>query len=479
MRLTSKHKKNPVPLVADVDGTLIKSDLLIESFFMLLSTKPLRALAALASLPRGRAAFKARLAGETKLDMAGLPFNPGILALLKAEKRKGRKLYLASASDRKYVEALARRLGIFDGVFASDGKTNLVGSAKAAALCAAFGKGGFDYAGDSSKDKAVWLKARGVLVVGSTHAFLNRIRKRFPRARGIDERRLSFKDYLRAMRVHQWLKNLLIFVPCLLAHRTQVHDLFFLSLAFLSFSLCASSAYIANDLLDLRNDRQHPSKSARPLASGRIPIGHGIGMVPVLLLAALALAYKLPIEFLALLAVYYVTTMSYSVWLKRKVIVDVVTLAGLYGLRLAAGGLAVAVLLSTWFVAFSVFLFLSLALVKRCTELIGQSGKGRNDVAGRGYLLRDLPMLETMAASSGYIAILVFALYINSPAVNGLYRTPEYLWAICLVLFYWISKILLMTHRGQMHDDPVVFAATDLKSLACGALVAAIVLFSI
>ncbi len=479
MRLITKLKKKPGPLVADVDGTLIKSDLLIESFFMLLSTKPLHALEALGSLLRGRAAFKARLAQETRLDMARLPFNPGILALLKSEKRKGRKLYLASGSDRKYVEALARNLGIFSGVFASDGKTNLSGPAKAKALCAAFGEGGFDYAGDSGKDKAVWLKAKGVLVVGTTHAFLNGIRRQFPHARGLDERRLSLKDYLRAMRVHQWLKNLLIFVPCLLAHRYQIHDLYILGLAFLSFSLCASSAYIANDLLDLRNDRQHPTKYTRPLASGRVPIIHGIWMVPLLLLAALALAYKLPAGFLALLAVYYITTMAYSVWLKRKTIVDVVTLAGLYGLRLAAGSLAVAVLLSTWFVAFSVFLFLSLALVKRCTELIDQGGKGRKDIAGRGYLLLDLPMLEAMAAATGYIAILVFALYINSPAVNGLYRTPEYLWAICLVLFYWISRILVLTHRGDMHDDPVVFAATDLKSLACGALVVAIVLFSI
>jgi 4-hydroxybenzoate polyprenyltransferase len=479
MRPPSKHKKNSVPLVADVDGTLIKSDLLIESFLMLLSTKPLRAVATLASLPFGRAAFKARLADETRLDMASLPFNPECLALLKAEKLKGRKLYLASASDSKPVNALARNLGIFDGVFASDGKTNLKGSAKAKVLCAAFGEGGFDYAGDSWKDKAVWLKAAGVLVGGSTRSFLDRIRKRFPHARGIDERRLSLKDYLRALRVHQWLKNLLIFTPSLLAHRYQAHDLFLLSLAFLSFSLCASSGYIANDLLDLRNDRQHPTKSGRPFASGRVPIGHGIWMVPVLLAAALALAYPLPVGFFALLAVYYVISFSYSVWLKRHLIIDIITLAGLYGLRLAAGGLAVAVSLSDWFIAFSVFLFLSLALVKRCTELIGLSEKGYEDVAGRGYRLRDLPMLEAMAAAAGYIAIMVFALYINSPAVNGLYRAPEYLWAICLVLFYWISQILVLTHRGQMHDDPVVFAATDVKSLACGALILAIVLFSV
>ncbi len=253
--LSRWYKISVRPLVVDVDGTLIKSDLLIESFLMLLSTKPLHALAALGSLLQGRAAFKARVASETRLDTSRLPFNPGIWALLKAEKRKGRKLYLASASDNKLVEALARRLGIFSGVFASNGKTNLKGTNKAAALCAAFGKGGFDYAGDSQNDVAVWLKSKGVLVVGTTRFFLERIRSRFPHARGIDERHLSLKDYVRAMRVHQWLKNLLIFVPCLLAHRYRAHDLFFLGLAFLSFSLCASSGYIANDLLDLRNDR--------------------------------------------------------------------------------------------------------------------------------------------------------------------------------------------------------------------------------
>jgi 4-hydroxybenzoate polyprenyltransferase len=478
MRLTAKAK-NPVPLVADVDGTLIKSDLLVENFFTLLSTRPLRAVAALAQLARGRAAFKARLARDTEIAAADLPYNPEFLTLLNDEKRKGRKIYLASGSDRKPVDAIARALGIFSGVFASDGKTNLSGLAKAKALCAAFGEGGFDYAGNSGKDIDVWRKAKGALVVGYTQGFLDRVRRHFPHAKGFDQQPRSLKDYLRAMRVHQWLKNLLIFTPCLLAHRYQLHDLYLLGLAFLGFSLCASSAYVLNDLLDMRNDRLHPTKSARPLAAGRIPPGHGVAMAPLLLLAGAGLGYAVSPAFLALLALYYATSLGYSVWLKRKLIVDVITLAGLYGLRLAAGSLAVSVPLSPWFVAFSVFLFLSLALVKRCTELIGQREKGRGEISGRGYLQRDLPMLESMTAATGYIAIMVFALYINSPDVNALYRAPQYLWAICLVLFYWISRILILTHRGEMHDDPVVFAATDFKSLACGFLILAIVLFSI
>ncbi|MGH6977287.1 MAG: UbiA family prenyltransferase, partial [Stellaceae bacterium] len=274
-------------------------------------------------------------------------------------------------------------------------------------------------------------------------------------------------------------KNLLIFVPAATAHRFMPATVLTLALAFLSFSLCASSAYIANDLLDLGNDRAHLRKRGRPLASGRVPLGHALALLPVLLVLAVALTWPLPRGFLALLAGYYVLTMGYSLVLKRKVIVDVATLACLYGMRLAAGAAAVAVPLSPWFVAFSVFFFLCLALVKRCTEITDRVAKGDGDPKGRGYIQRDLPMLEAMAAGTGYVAIMIFALYINSPAVAALYRSPEYLWAICLVLFYWISRVLLLTHRGDMHDDPVVFAATDLKSHVCGVLIVVIGALSI
>jgi 4-hydroxybenzoate polyprenyltransferase len=305
------------------------------------------------------------------------------------------------------------------------------------------------------------------------------VTRRFPSAQHLDSRRFHLGEYLRILRVHQWLKNLLIFVPAAVAHRFSLTVALPLVLAFLSFSLCASSAYIANDLLDLNNDRAHARKRNRPLASGRVPLAHAIALIPVLLALAVALAMLLPADFIALLGAYYVLTMGYSVLLKRKLIVDVITLACLYGMRLAAGALTISVPLSPWFVAFSVFFFLCLAIVKRCTEMIDRIAKGTGDPKGRGYIQRDLPMLEAMAAGTGYVAIMVFALYINNPSVTALYRAPEYLWAICLVLFYWISRILLLTHRGEMHDDPVVFATTDPKSLICGLLVVAIGALSI
>jgi 4-hydroxybenzoate polyprenyltransferase/phosphoserine phosphatase len=467
------------PLVVDLDGTLIKSDLLIESFFTLLSARPLQALIALAALRHGKAALKARIAADCEIDAETLPFNPELLDYLQAEKSRGRQIYLASASDRILVERVAAAIGLFDGVFASDGATNLAGTAKALALIEAFGPGGFDYAGNARADFPVWHVAHEAIVVGAGGKFTAAVQRRYPGTRAFDARCLRLKDYLRALRVHQWLKNLLIVVPSVAAHRFGFENLTLLGLAFLSFSFCASSVYLLNDLLDLRNDRTHSTKRNRPLAAGRVPLIHGIVLAPALMALAVVLGLALPREFLAILVGYYLITMVYSLWLKRKVTIDVLTLACLYGVRLLAGSVALAVPLSPWLVAFSIFLFLSLAIIKRCTEVIDRIEKGKGDPAGRGYILRDLPMLEAMAAASAYVAVMVFSLYINSPAVLELYRAPVYLWLICLVLFYWLSRILLLTHRGEMHDDPVVFAATDGESLICGALIMAIAVFSI
>ncbi len=459
-----------VPLVVDLDGTLIKTDLLIESFLTLLSTHPVKALDSLSALGRGKAALKARIACEVMIDPCTLPFNPPLLARLRAEKAAGRLLYLASASDRRYVESVAAHLGLFDGVFASDGETNLVGSAKAKRLCEAFGEGGFDYAGDAMVDVAVWSKAAGALVVCPSHSLKRVVAARFPHAEIIGDGVLRQKDLMKALRLHQWLKNLLIFVPLLAAHAINGHSLTASLVAFFSFGFCASSVYLLNDLLDLANDRRHPSKCRRPFAAGLIPLKYGLALIPVLIALSILLALGLAPLFLAVLGSYYLLTLGYSLRLKRLMMVDVVLLACLYGIRVVAGGVAVGVPLSVWLVAFSLFLFFSLALVKRCAELIDHAGKGAGDPSGRGYRLEDLPILESMATASGYLSVLVLALYINSPVVGRLYTVPELLWPSCTILLYWISRVLVLTHRGHMHDDPVIFAATDRVSLISGAL---------
>lgn len=475
-RLDSPQRAEDLPLVVDLDGTLIRGDFVIESFFALLARQPLRALAALTALGQGRAAVKAILAAAVTIDVATLPLNEDLVAWLRQEKARGRRIYLASASDRKFVDAMAAEIGLFDGVFASDPTRNLSGAAKAAALSAAFGTGGFDYAGNSSVDVPVWQAAHEAILVGGTAGFVRDMRKQFRVAREFDGRTVRVKDYGRALRLHQWVKNLLIFIPVLAAHQFHAHVAFTLVLAFFSFSLCASSAYLLNDLLDLAYDRGHPTKRQRPFASGTIPLLQGVLLVPALLIVGGLLALAIGPKFFGCVALYYATTLLYSFWLKRKMSIDVLTLACLYGLRVVAGGVAVGVPLTTWLVGFLLFLFLSLAMVKRCTELIASIERGSGDPAGRGYQVRDLPVLEAMAAASGYLAVLVFALYIASPQVASLYRAPDRLWLICIILIYWISRMLVMTRRGLMHDDPIVFAAKDRMSLVSVALAVAILL---
>jgi 4-hydroxybenzoate polyprenyltransferase/phosphoserine phosphatase len=467
------------PLVVDLDGTLIKTDLLVESFFALLSTEPLRALRTLLSLRHGRAAFKARLAEETAIDFDKLPLNEAVHARLRDEKSKGRRIYFASASDRRYVEQMSARVGLVDGIFASDRNGNLKGQAKAAALCAAFGEGKFDYIGDSYADLPVWKVARKRTVVNPTRSLLRAVHQRFPDADALGRGERRIRDYVQLFRVHQWLKNLLILIPPLAAHEFQPSTLLASLIAFLSFSFAASSAYVLNDLLDVRNDRNHPSKCHRPFASGKIPAWQGILLSPAALVAAMSLALLLPARFMLALAGYYALTLTYSLWIKRKMTIDVVMLACLYGVRLVAGGAATMVPLSPWLQAFAIFLFLSLAIIKRCTELVSHIAQGKGDPKGRGYQLRDLPLLEAMATASGYVAVMIFALYLNSPAVAELYHAPNRLWLICVVLLYWISRVVMLTHRGEMRDDPVVFAATDRVSLVCGGLAAAVIALSL
>jgi 4-hydroxybenzoate polyprenyltransferase/phosphoserine phosphatase len=465
--------------VVDLDGTLLNSDMLVESFFALLSEAPISALRALASLRRGKAALKAEIAARVSPEMARMPWNDRVVDMVVAERARGRRVYLASASDQHLVRAIADHLGLFDGIFASDGTTNLSGQAKTAALCAAFGEGGFDYAANDHVDIAVWEKARRVIVVNASGGLVAAVRNRWPDATVISSSHAGLKTYLKAIRVHQWVKNVLLLVPMLSAHRFDLSTLLACCIAIVSFSFCASSVYVMNDLIDLSRDRAHHSKRNRPFAAGTIPILTGLAMVPVLLGASILLALLVDPRFVGVLAIYYVVTVAYSLYLKRQMMIDVVTLACLYGLRLLAGGAATHLSMSAWLAAFSLFLFTGLALVKRCTELAGRIASGSGDPAGRGYRLTDLPMLEMLATASSFTSILVFQLYVNSDAVAALYAHPKWLTAVGAVLVYWLGYVLLLTHRGEMKDDPVVFAATNKTSLCCGVIVAAVFLLSL
>ncbi len=459
-------------LAVDLDHTLIKTDLLHETFFQNLAQRPVAAVKAVLALRKGRAALKAGLAEVSDLDVATLPYNQDVLAYIDDQRRAGTRVALVSASDERLVKAVAAHLGCFDEAYGSNPEHNLKGEAKARFLVERYGAGQFDYVGDSRADLAVWKQARRAIAVNAKNGLGDEIEKvaREVHHLGTNEGLgARLKAYVRALRPHQWLKNALVFLPILAAHVLTVQTITAAFLAFVAFSLTASSVYVLNDLLDLAADRAHPRKRSRPFASGRVPILHGLVMAPLLLISALVIALAfLPSLFLLVLFLYYVVTTLYSFVLKRLLVIDICALAGLYTLRVMAGAAATALPISPWMLGFSVFLFLSLAAIKRQTELVDGIRSGRSKMAGRAYEADDLPIVSAMAIASGYAAVLVLALYVDSDAVKVLYRSPLILWAACPILLYWISRLVMIAHRGAMNDDPVVFAVRDWVSLACG-----------
>jgi 4-hydroxybenzoate polyprenyltransferase/phosphoserine phosphatase len=459
---SAKAWRMDIPLCVDLDGSLLRSDLLVEALFGLVYASALTALQAPFWLLRGKANLKAEVARRVNLDVTTLPYNERFLSYLREQRAEGRHLVLATASPEKYALQVAEHLGLFDEVIATENNINLSGENKAEALVQRFGEGKFDYAGNGRPDLAVWKHAHHAVLVDPEPGVARAVQGVIEVETLIENKRPGIKSYLKALRLHQWSKNALIFLPLLGAHRAGELDLLAHAfLAFIVFGLCASSVYLLNDLLDLPADRSHPNKRRRPFAAGTVPIIHGVMLVPILLILAFGLALLLPPLFVAVLALYYVSTLSYSLWLKRVVLVDVLLLAGLYTLRVLAGAAAVEIIPSFWLLSFSMFLFLSLALAKRHTELMVLHKHGSGTTRGRGYQSSDLEALLSLGSASGYMAVLVLALYINSPEVGKLYNRPEAIWLLCPLLLYWISRMWLGTHRGKLHDDPLVFALKD------------------
>ncbi len=469
-----------IPLCVDLDGTLIRSDVLMESLLLLIKQRPWMIFVIPFWLVRGRAALKHEIARRVDLDAQTLPYQTGLVGFLKDEHTKGRTLILATAAHRKLAEGIAAHLGIFTAVLATADNVNLSGRVKRDTLVERYGEKGFDYAGNSRADLPIWAMARQAIVVNPGKGVLQGATVCCPVSHTFKDKRPHWSTYTKALRVHQWLKNLLVFVPMLMAHRMiGIHPWVDALLAFISFSLCASSVYLFNDLFDLPADRLHPRKHKRPFASGDLSIIQGLLLTPALLLAAFAIAISwLPLAFSLVLAAYYALTVSYSLWLKSVVILDAVILAGLYTLRIIGGAAAIGIGASFWLLAFSIFLFFSLALVKRYSELLTLRQRGQLTTHGRGYHVEDLVMLMGFGVASGFLAVLVSAFYINSTKVQALYIHPAVLWPVSPILLYWISRIWLITHRGGMHDDPVVFAAADKGSWVVAAIIAGLLWFA-
>lgn len=473
--------KSPLehPLVVDLDDTLVRADTLVEQLISLVAMGPLIWFKALQALMKGRKALKALAARLSPIDAAHLPYNADVLELLKAQKAEGRPLVLATAASRSTADAVADHLQLFDTVLASDDQVNLKGRKKAAALVDHFGEGGFDYVGDAVADKAIWQHAKGGYAVCRTERQAEKLLSDTENLGWFKRAGLSLKLVLKAMRIHQWLKNLLLFTV-LFVSRAFLDPAQWIPVigAFVAFGLCASATYIWNDLFDLKSDRKHAKKHTRPFASGAISALSGL-LISVLLLAASAAVSLLVVTpaFLLVLAGYIGVTVTYSLLLKRKHTADVLTLGFLYAYRMFAGGVAIAVMPSSWLFSFSIFFFVSLGFVKRMTELPIDPGEDNpmRYVTGRGYAMIDRAAVMALGIASGFSSLIIFALYINSPQVMETYQNAPLLWAVCFLLLYWMSRIWILTNRGEMNDDPIVFAMRDKVSILTGGLVVAIV----
>lgn len=440
------ESSNALPLVVDLDGTLLSTDLLIESALALIRRRPWILLLLPFWLMGGIASLKRRIARRVTLDPAALPWRTEFLADLRRQRAEGRSLILATGAEERLARAVAGYCNIFDLVLASNGQVNLCGEAKRRCLVARFGERGFDYAsGGGRGDAAVWKSARRRIVVK-------------PQPHGWEAR-------CAALRFPQWMKNLLVFVPVIAAHRYYEWALMRDSgLAFLAFGLCASGGYLLNDLIDLEADRRHPQKKFRPLASGRAPLGWAVTMIPVLLGAGCLLGAAVSPQLLMILLAYVASATAYTLEIKKIAVLDVLFLAGLYTIRIMAGSAATGIWSSPWLLAFSSFLFFSLALAKRYGELVIMRRVYGDRAKARGYEIDDEELLAAMGIASGYLAVVVLALYMTSEKAESLYAHPGLLWILCPLLLYWISHIWFTAHRGKMEQDPIVFAAQDRTS---------------
>jgi 4-hydroxybenzoate polyprenyltransferase/phosphoserine phosphatase len=459
-------------IAVDLDGTLVLTDTLHESLLLLVKQAFFLIFLLPIWLMQGKAAFKSKIAERVSLNPALLPFNQTLIDWLIEQRESGKKIVLTTAADQRIANAVAEHVGFFDQVLASDGTTNNASSNKSQLLDERFGPNNWDYVGNSKADLAVWKSANSAIVVNASAVVLQKAQQEGNVRLVLPATKVIALDWLKVTRLHQWLKNLLLFIPLLAAHQFgNLEALSTLVVAFISFSFCASAVYIANDLLDLDSDRQHPRKRHRPFASGVVPVHIGFILVPALALLSLVLALWVGHAFTAWLVFYFAVTTAYTLWLKKLVLVDCLTLAGLYTLRIIAGAAAVSVALSFWLLAFSVFIFLSLAFVKRFAELQAQADAGSNTAHGRGYLVSDQSLIQTLGVTAGYAAVLVLALYLHSDSVLTLYAQPELIWPAVPLMLFWVSWIWMKAHRGQMHDDPIVFAIKDKSSLSVVALV--------
>jgi len=451
-------------LVVDLDGTLTPSDTLVESALFFLKSNPLNIFFVLWWLMLGRSELKSRIAEKSGYSPKNLPLRSDLLEWLATEKNQGRRLVLATAANRRIANSVANHLGIFDLVIASDSKNNLKGAAKLAAIQEQVGHD-FSYVGDCAADIPIWEQAQTAVLVGASRRTTNTVREIGNIEREFVYSRPNLGDVVKALRLHQWVKNVLLFVPLFTAFEFgDGAKVFATIMGFVAFSLAASGTYLLNDLWDIESDRQHPRKKNRPFASAKLSLAWGGCFAVTLITLALSMAYCFSQSFAAMLMGYVVLTTAYSWFLKKYVIVDVLMLSLLYTFRVLAGSVIADIKVTPWLLAFSVFTFFSLALVKRCAELVSLNAAGKLSAHGRDYNVNDLAVLWPLGVGASLCSVVVFGLYIGSPGAGERYGSANLLWLAGIGLIYWVARLWIKTARGEMHDDPIVFAFRDFGS---------------
>jgi 4-hydroxybenzoate polyprenyltransferase len=449
------------PIVVDLDGTLTPTDTLVESVVQLIKQSPLSLLLLPFWLLRGIAYFKAQVSRATVFSAKTLPYRDDLLRFLTEHRAGGRRLVLATAAHESIAHAVAAHLGLFDLVIGSDATRNLKGKRKLNAIHEQVGNR-FVYAGDSTADLPIWRAAHAAVLVDVAAGLCRSVKQSVPVEREFSSAKSPLKAWAKALRVHQWLKNLLIFVPLLTAFSfSNPSAVVTVLLAFFSFSFAASATYIVNDLSDLESDRAHARKRNRPFACCAIRIVDGIAAAVVLVISAFVLSTFVSQGFSLILLTYVIITTAYTWRLKEYVLVDVLTLAVLYTIRIVAGALAIGVSLSPWLLAFSIFMFFSLALVKRCSELVSLRATDVEAARGRDYRTADLVILWPLGVAAAVSSVVIFGLFISASVTRERYATPEVLWIVALGLIYWLTRLWVKTARGEMHDDPIVYALRD------------------
>jgi 4-hydroxybenzoate polyprenyltransferase len=451
-----------MPLCVDLDGTLAKTDLLLETIVNAIKTHWIHLFLIPAWFLSGKAAAKRTLATIAPIDPSTIPYNDNLIEYLRQEHDRGRKIVLATASDRKIAEPIARHLGFFDDVVASDGVTNLKGEAKANALVALYGERGFVYAGNSRSDLSVWRRSKSALLVNTNRSISRAAAVLLPIERKFQDRKPVLLALLREIRPYQWIKNVLIFIPPLTGHLLHEGPVFLRTfITFVAFCAAASGIYLINDLLDLETDRNHARKRNRPFACGELPLQFGLAG-PILAATALAIAFTVSTGIMIMVSMYIILSLAYSKYLKTQPLVDVFCLAALYTIRVFAGGVASGSGVSIWLLNFSGFLFLSLGFLKRHAEYSSSKPTGTYVVnRRRGYRVEDSTLVLMMGIGSSFIASMILGVYVNSIQAHIEYRNPFFLWGIVPLILFWQCRMWLSTVRGYMHDDPIVYAAKD------------------